>query len=120
MLTERLKNCHKHLVCGNFGVFRFLLTSGTIVQQSSQENEIQNFSQQPTACRKHFFDTLSRTFRTAFCVLTDFYVFAAFAPSFRSPFFDRFSDFSQNFLFTIDEIAINIYYIKYILKKGYF
>ena len=32
-----------------FGVFRFLLTSGTIVQQSSQENEIQNLSRQSIA-----------------------------------------------------------------------
>lgn len=44
-----------------------------------------------------------------------FYVFAVFASSFLSPFFDKFSDFSQKFLFSIDEIAINIYYINIVL-----
>ena len=52
------EKCRKHRVCGTFGVFRFLLSRGTIVHLPSQENEIQNLSQQPAACRKHFFDTL--------------------------------------------------------------
>ncbi|MFR2096441.1 hypothetical protein, partial [Eubacterium sp.] len=59
----------------------------------------------------------SEPFSTAYSVLTVFYIFAVFASSFRSPFFDKFSDFSQKFLFSIDEIAINIYYIKYIKKR---
>ncbi|MFR1588138.1 hypothetical protein, partial [Eubacterium sp.] len=59
----------------------------------------------------------SEPFSTAYSVLTVFYVFAVFASFFLSPFFDKFSDFSQKFLFSIDEIAINIYYIKYIKKK---
>ena len=35
------------------------------VHLPSQENEIQNLSQQPTACRKHFFDTLKGAVKTA-------------------------------------------------------
>ena len=38
--------------------FRFLLSRGTIVHLPSQENKIQNLSQQPTVCQKYFFDTL--------------------------------------------------------------
>lgn len=49
-----------------------------------------------------------------------FFVFAVFALFFLSPFFDKFSDFSQKFLFSIDEIAINIYYIKDILIFIYY
>jgi len=60
VVFRRNEKCRKHRVYGTFGVFSFLLTSGTIVQQSSQENKIQNLSQQPTACRKSIFDTLNR------------------------------------------------------------
>ncbi len=56
LITLTKEKCRKHRICGTFGVFRFLLTSGTIVQQSSQENEIQNLSQQPTVyCQESFF-----------------------------------------------------------------
>ena len=61
--------------------------------------------------------TKFRTFLNSLQRIECFYVFAVFASSFHSPFFDKFSDFSQKFLFSIDEIAINIYYIKYIKKK---
>ena len=60
MLTVGFKKCRRYWTYGIFGVFRFLRTSGTIVQQCSQENEIQNLSQQSIACRKYFFDTLNR------------------------------------------------------------
>ncbi|SJZ70475.1 hypothetical protein SAMN02745114_01375 [Eubacterium coprostanoligenes] len=55
MLTVGFKKCCKYRTYSIFGVFRFLRTSGTIVQQSSQENEIQKLSQLHTACRKYFF-----------------------------------------------------------------
>ena len=55
MLTVGFKKCCKYRTYSIFGVFRFLRTSGTIVQQCSQENEIQKLSQQHTACRKYFF-----------------------------------------------------------------
>ena len=55
-ITTLFKENHrKHRVCCDFGVFRFLLTSGTIVQHSSQENEIQNLSQQPHSVPKKLF-----------------------------------------------------------------
>ena len=60
MLTVGFKKCCKYQTYSIFGVFRFLLSRGTIVHLPSQENEIQNLSQQPTACRKYFFDTLRR------------------------------------------------------------
>ena len=58
LITLTKEKCRKHRVCGTFGVFRFLLSRGTIVHLPSQENEIQNLSQQPIACRKHFVDML--------------------------------------------------------------
>ncbi len=41
----------------------FIFCSGAVPSYSShsQENEIQKLSQQPTACRKHFFDKLKAT-----------------------------------------------------------
>ena len=58
MLTVGFKKCCKYRTYSTFGVFRFLLSRGTIVHLPSQENEIQNLFQQPAACRSYFFDTL--------------------------------------------------------------
>ena len=65
MLTVGFKKCCKYRTYSTFGVFRFLLSRGTIVHLPSQENEIQNLSQQPAACRSYFFDTLKGAVKTA-------------------------------------------------------
>ena len=49
MLTVGFKKCCKYRTYSIFGVFRFLLSRGIYIHLPSQENEIQNLSQQPTA-----------------------------------------------------------------------
>ena len=51
MLTEGFKKCCKYRTYSIFGVFRFLLSRGIYIHLPSQENEIQNLSQQSvTVC----------------------------------------------------------------------